>query len=209
MNAIIESLLNYVAENWPELVWIVLAAATASYFAGKRSRSSWLRRDFMNRLNVSLTSIDEGTLRIRTILEMDVDAIFLNSSASRKIVSLAKQTTETDPLITIPKADCWFYLNAVLNEISERFSLGHLRRDAGESIRRVEYVICLTCERAGQVRTQKIRAMLVQKSLLENLPQVQPNLEQESHITRWETLQILADRYKTVPHYFLPIEICL
>ncbi|MEZ6091278.1 MAG: hypothetical protein R3C05_25330 [Pirellulaceae bacterium] len=174
MQNVFDSLLKYVAGNWPELIWIVIAAGAASYLAGRKSRTLWRNREFLDRLNVSLTSIQDGRLKIRTILEMDINDIFLNRAASSKIVELAKQTVPGDPLIPISDDDSWYYLNAVLNEISERFAVGHLRQDAGLATTAEQYLLCLTCERAGTVRTQKIRAMLVRKRLLEELPAEEP-----------------------------------
>lgn len=209
MRDVLHSLLAYFADNWPELIWIVAAAGIASYLAGRKSRTLWQKREFLDRLNVSLTSIHDGRLRIRTILEMDVNDIFLNRSASSTIVQLAKQTTPTDPLIPIPENDRWYYLNAVLNEISERFAIGHLRQDAGQSVAVEDYVLCLTCERAGAVRTQKIRAMLVRRALLEALPTEEPEYESPNHATRWETLQVMAGRWRAAPNEFLSMQLCL
>ena len=209
MNDALESLLNYLRENWPELLWIVAAAGIASYMAGRRARSRWRNSEFLDRLNVSLTSIEQGTLRIRTILEMDCAEILLNPAAAKTIVSLAKQTTADDPMLPIPKDDCWQYLNAVLNEISERFASGQIKRDLGLPVERGQYLLCLTCERTGPVRTQKVRGMLVRKSLLTSLPEDEPKYESPSHVTRWETLQQMADHYVKNPHRFIEIEICM
>lgn len=204
---VLQSLQNYLLENWPELVWIAVATAAAAYLAGKRNRTLWQRRSFLDRLNVSLTTIQDDTLKIRTILESDVNAIFLNSAASKTITKLATQTTESDPLIPVAREDCWYYLNAVLNEVSERFSLGFIRQDNGLPTTTATYLLCLTCERAGNVRTHKIRAMLILKSTLESLPDRCPTLEHTTHSTRWETLKILAERWEMAPHYFLELEL--
>jgi hypothetical protein len=209
MQQIVNSLLAYLSDNWPELVWIVAAAGVASYLAGSRSRSRWQRRDFLDRLNVSLTSLRDGQLKIRTVLEMDVHDVFLNRSAASRIVELAKGTTERDPIIPIPAADRWYYLNSVLNEISERFAAGLLRRDAGLSVASENYLICLTCERAGDIRTQKIRAMMVRRELLEGLPAEEPTYESPNHANRWRTLQVMAERWRDDPDQFLAVEICL
>jgi hypothetical protein len=207
MNEALESLVDYLCENWPELLWIVLAAGLASYLAGRRARSRWRKADFLDRLNVTLTSIEGGTLRIRTILEMDCQQIFLNAAAAKTILEFARQTTADDPMLPIPKEDCWQYLNAILNEISERFAAGHIRRDLGLPTDRGEYVLCLTCERSGPVRTQKVRAMLVRKSLLTSLPDEEPAYESKTHVTRWKTLQQIADQYTRNPHRFIEMDI--
>ena len=204
----VESLLSYLQDNWPEIVWIVSAAGIASYLAGFRARSRWRKRDFLDRLNVSLTSIDDGRLRIRTLLEMDGEDVFLNRIASQRVVGYARQTTEENPVLPIPKDDCWQYLNAVLNEISEQFSAGQLKRDMGLPVERKEYLLCLTCERAGPVRTQKVRAMMIRKELLLNLPAKEPSYESENHRTRWQTLLFLREHYDQAPFRFLTLEIC-
>jgi len=209
MNDALDSLLEYLRGNWPELLWIVIAAGVASYIAGRRSRSRWRNHEFLDRLNVSLTTIEAGTLRIRTMLEMDCQQIFLNASAAKTIVQLAKQTTADQPMLPIPKEDCWQYLNAILNEISERFAAGQIKRDLGLPVECGEYVLCLTCERAGPVRTQKIRAMLVRKSLLTALPTEEPKFESPPHSVRWTTLGQLAEQYAKNPHRFIDIEICM
>ena len=109
----------------------------------------------------------------------------------------------------MPEGDDWQYLNAVLNEISERFTEGQIRRDMGLPVERTHYLICLTCEKAGPVRTQKVRCMMVRRELLENLPEEEPSYESATHVTRWRTLQQMAEQYRSKPHRFLEIEICL
>lgn len=205
----IETLLNYVRENWPEMVWIVVAMFGASYLTARRARRSWADREFLHRLNVSLSSLDDGWLRIRTLLEMDCEEVFLNPSASRTVVAAARNTTDANPNLPLGKDDYWFYLNAVLNEISERFAAGQLKRDLGQPVETGRYLLCLTCERAGPVRTRKIRGLLVQRDLLTNLPEDEPKYESPTHSTRWQTLRILADRLGKHPHEFIEIEICL
>jgi len=202
------SLIDYLRGNWPELVWIVAAAGIATYVAARRSRSQWLKHEFLDRMNVSLTRIEDGKLRIRTILEMDCRDIFLNASAAKTVVALAKQTTPDDPILPIPQEDCWQYLNAVLNEISERFAAGQIKRDLGLPVECGQYLLCLTCERSGPVRTQKVRGMLVRKSLLTALPEETPTFESESHSVRWRTLQQLAAQYAQRPFRFIELEIC-
>lgn len=209
MADVVNSLLEYLRDNWPELLWIAVAAGAASYLVARRARWRWRKREFLDRLNVSLTRIEDGVLQIRTILEMDCEGVFLNPSAAKTIVELAKKTTAADPILPIPKDDCWVYLNAVLNEISERFATGQIKRDLGMSVQRGVYLVCLTCERAGAVRTRKIRAMLLRKSMLTALPTEEPSYESPSHATRWKTLQQLAEQYRANPHRFIEVEICL
>ncbi|MEM1227683.1 MAG: hypothetical protein AAGJ40_18440 [Planctomycetota bacterium] len=201
--------MSYLADNWPELLWIAVAAGVASALAGRRSVAQWQQREFLDRLNVSLTYIDQGTLQIRTILEMDVEDIFLNRAAASELVKLAKGTTPENPLIPIKAEDRWYYLNAVLNEVSERFAEGHMKHAVGADVTEEQFLIALTCERAGRVRTQKIRALLMKQSFLENLPEDEPSYESPNHAKRWESMQFLAEQWQISPDHFLSLRLCL
>ncbi len=133
----------------------------------------------------------------------------MNTSAAKTIVRLAKQTTAEDPILPIPADDCWQYPNTILNEVSERFAAGQIKRDLGLPVEHGRYLLCLTRERAGPVRTQKIRAMLVCKSLLVALPEEEPVYERPSHVTRWQTLGQLADQFAKKPYRFIETGICM
>ena len=99
------------------------------------------------------------------------------------------------------------YLNAVLNELSETFSDGQLAKDLGLPTVTRQYLICLTNEADGAVRTRKLRIMVIQKHLLTNLPDQMPTLESPHHQTLWETLSHLAEARDKLPHYFFEIEL--
>jgi hypothetical protein len=96
-----------------------------------------------------------------------------------------------------------------LNELSEKFGEGQIRRDMNLQVTAATYLICLTSESAGEVRTRKIRAMLIQKELLEKLPESEPKLESPNHATRWVTLKYLAKEFQVNPHKFRAVEICV
>jgi hypothetical protein len=51
--------------------------------------------------------------------------------------------------------------------------------------------------------------MLIQKELLEKLPENEPKYESPNHATRWATLKHLAKEFKTNPHKFRTVEICV
>ena len=97
MNDAFESLLTYFLNNWPSLLWTLAVVVVGSSFAAQRARMRWKRSNFLNRLNVSLSSIEDGKLRIRTVLEKDCEEVFLNAVAARTVVKLAGKTTDRDP----------------------------------------------------------------------------------------------------------------
>ena len=73
---------------------------------------------------------------------------------------LACQTNAHDPVLPIPISDTWYFLNAVLNDLSEQFAVGLLKRDSGAPVVATTYLVALTSESAGEMRTRKIRAMV-------------------------------------------------
>ena len=209
VNEFLKAVQDYLQDHW--IKFLTAAAFMAvGWIAGKRrARSEWKRKEFLNRVNISLNVIQDGTLRIRTIIEKTCDDIFLNSAAAADVMAAARRTTPQDAVLPLPQHEYWYYLNSILNEISEKFALGQIARDFGRPVQKEVYLLCLTCECAGEMRTRKIRAMMIRKSVLENLPAEQPKLESPSHITRWETLRQLSATWKTSPYRFLEMEICL
>jgi len=200
---------DYLHDHWSKLATAGLFMAIGWLFGKRRARAELRKREFYNRVNISLNAIREGTLRIRTIAERHCSDVFLNSVATAFVMNAARQTTPDNPLIALPEHDYWFYLNAVLNELSEKFGEGQIRRDMGLPVTAATYLICLTSESAGEVRTRKIRAMLIQKELLEKLPESEPKFESPSHATRWVTLKYLAKEFQVNPHKFRAVEICV
>ena len=191
---------------------IKVLTAAAFTFAGLligrwRAAQSWKKREFFDRLNVSLNSLHGGKLLIRTVLEKTCEDILLNTVAVERLIKMAQETTKDNPLIPIPKEDRWFYLNAILNELSETFAEGLFKREAGKPHDAARYLICLTNECDGEIRTRKIRAMVMRKDALLNLPEEQPTLESPNHSIRWKTLQQMQKAYSVDPTNFIEAEI--
>uniref|UniRef100_A0A7C2K1T3 Uncharacterized protein n=1 Tax=Schlesneria paludicola TaxID=360056 RepID=A0A7C2K1T3_9PLAN len=205
-----EFLSDQIHDHWLKVL-MGLGLMLVGWFLGKyRARGEWRRREFFHRLNVSLNILQPGQpLRIRTLIEKPCSEIFLNSAASEAVLAAARRTTATNPLLPLPKDEYWFYLNAVVNEVAEKFAVGELRRDLGLPVTMAKYLICLTCENVGELRTRKIRAMVIKKSTLQSLPKEVPTFENPWHKTRWETLQILSAEYAKNPHQFIELELAV
>lgn len=209
MLELVDALLERLDEHWAKLASAAGFMAVGWFFGRRRAKSDWQKKEFLHRLNVSLTTIHDGVLRIRTLLEKSCQDVFLNEVAAEAVVAAARKTSAEDPILPLPRDDYWYYLNAVLNEISERFAEGQIGRDLGKPVESARYLICMTCECDGAMRTRKIRAMLTRRSLLDSLPQDAPKFESPQHATRWRTLQQLAQTWRTEPHKFLEVEICM
>jgi hypothetical protein len=195
-------------------VIIFFCTTVASFLAGRwwgryRAHRQWQRKHFLGRIIVSLNNLSDGKLKIRTILERSLEEIFLNPVVVEKVQTASLKTTPDAPLIPFEPEDRWYMLNFVLNAVAERFCEGMVRYDAGQPVRPVTYVLFLTCEVLGDDRIRKVRAMMMQKELLENFPYTDsmPQLERELHRDRIVTLRRASEVYRKEPDYFLPIEI--
>lgn len=204
---ILQTVGNALLEHWLEAVIGFLFMAVGVWYGRRRARKAFRKREFFHRLNISLNSIFDGKLAIRTISEKPAQEVFLNTAAVDKLLLAAGQTTEDDPLLPFDSDDHWFFLNSVLNEISEKFADGFIAREVDPSLPTTSYLICLTNECDGNLRTRKIRAMLIRRALLENLPEACPQLEQPEHATRWKTLQTMAQRWKENPIQFMELQL--
>ncbi len=207
MPPFIQQLLQNIQDHGSKL----LAAAVFTFLGwgvGRwRARRAWQRRDFLNRLNFSLNIIQDGRLFIRTLMEKSCEEVFLNQTAVERVLASAKQTTAANPFLPLAREDYWYYLNQILNDLSEKFAEGPLKRDMKLPVNTAKYLICLTSESAGEIRTRKIRAMLIRKDQLTSLPETAPQFESPHHITRWETLQRMQSAYQKEPHLFLEMEL--
>lgn len=196
------------------IVTIVTAALSfviGRYWGWFKANREWRTKEFLNRVIVSLNLFDEGTLKIRTVLERSLEEVFLNQIAVNKILEAAKQCTPTQPLLPIPAEDRWYLLNFALNSVAEHFAPGLIRLDAGLNPIKVRYALFLTCEVVGDERIRKVRAMLVKVEHLVNFPYADtlPILENPWHATRIDTLRIAAAVYATSPDQFLTLEVCV
>lgn len=206
---VLDAIVERLDDNWIKVLTGAAFMAVGWYFGKRRAQKSWEHKEFFDRLNVSLTRITDGTLQIRTLLEKSSIDVFLNSVAVKNVLAAAQETTPEDPILPLPKDDYWYYLNSVLNEIAERFAPGQIKRDLGQAVDCGTYLVTLTNECDGEIRTRKIRAMVVRKELLEGLPEEMPKLESPHHERRWTTLQQLAAAWQKEPHKFLRVEICI
>ena len=207
---------NEVTRRVVVTVLVAAITSTATFFAGRwwgryKASRQWHRKEFLERIIVSLNIFADGYLKIRTVIERSLDEIFLNRLAINKVWAAARATTPDNPLMPIAKEDRWFLLNFVLNAVAEHFVAGHIRQDAGEKVTTVRYALFLTCELVGDERIRKVRAMLIRKDLLENFPYADsmPKLENAWHDDRIRTLRRAADLYKKEPDNFLILEVCV
>jgi hypothetical protein len=203
-------------------LWEQILAAALILFVGWmwgrwRSILAWHKKQFRDRVLLSLNCLnkqdDKTYLKLRTLFERDIHEVFQNDNMEKIVQKAIEQTTESDPLLRLPQEDGWYVLNAVLNRISEEFASGMLRKDMGLEVVSKWYTFCLTFEKEGGLRIQKLRVMLVEKDRLAEFPE---NIEldhfvfeSEKHKGRIQTLRFLKQELQKNPNLFMHIELCM
>jgi len=206
--------------EFAEQIWlkiaVLLASTAGSFLLGRylgryQASREWKKKEFFNRLNVSLNSFKDGKLQLRTLIERPLEQVFFNAIAMNTVAAASQRTTADNPMLPIKKEEAWYLLNFVVNAISEHYSLGVIRQDAGRSACAVRYAVFLTCEAVEHGRIRKVRAMLIRPELLRDFPYLNdmPQFEQAWHDIRIKTLRKAAEAYRTHPDSFLEVEICV
>jgi hypothetical protein len=191
---VLETVVAFLQDHWIEGVVSVASLVVGGMLGRWQAWVGFSRRVFFDRITVSLTFVEDGELCIRTLLERNAAEVFRNGHMLRRVMAAARKRSE-DALLPLPLPEYWFYLNAVLNVISEQFAQGYVREEAGLPVETQTYLLALTCERDRKVRQTKVRAMLVREELLRSMDQVQPTFKNEFHAGRWATLQRVRDEW--------------
>jgi hypothetical protein len=193
-----------------------IVSGVASFLVGRywgryKAQREWRKKEFLNRIIVSLNILADDKLKIRTVMERSLEEVFLNQIAVEKVLAAAHRCTPDQPILPIPAADRWYVLNFVLNAVAEFFVLGQVKQDAGEKVVVVKYALFLTAELVGDERIRKVRAMLVKLEHLKNFPypDTLPALENHWHEDRIRTLRIASSLYAKEPDHFLVLEVCV
>lgn len=171
-------------------------------------------RTFYRRFHFSLNLFENGKLLIRTLDEEDAGRVLLdNSSAINGVISAARKTTEGNPFLELEPSLNWLALNSALNELAHIVpNQGLFYRDWGYPVETHTYVLGLTCEKDPDVRTRKVRLMMIREKLLLQIDESKiplPAVEQESHAVRWRTLKKMAELYVKQPKLFMKFDVSL
>lgn len=196
-----EVLGDLIVDHWLKILCGVLLAFGGTILAKWKQRRDYYKREFLQRLNLSLNFIEDGVLRIRTIFEMNLGDVLFNQELVNKVLKAAK---EKDVLLKMDKDTQWLVNNSILNEIAERFAEGQLAHAQGITVSTEPYLFCLTCEKDDDVRIRKLRVMLIHKNMIDRIldpDSKMPNFERPYHNVRWDTLRQMAKAWKERGNY--------
>src|SRR4051794_19569709 len=147
------------AFTWAAIAWVYLA-----------KRANWSRKQFVGQVNFSLNFVVDGQLVMRTLVEVPAQNVWLNDLGVAKVQRAANRTTSDQPFVRLPDpADMDFVHRAVLNVLSEKFSDAYLAQSLGLPVESAVHRFAITMERYGDIRTLKLRVLLVAEQALESL----------------------------------------
>jgi hypothetical protein len=167
-----------------------------------RRRGEWLRKQFMGQVNFSLNYVNGGTLVMRTLLETKASEVWLNDYGVKKVFGAAEKTTVEQPFLSMDDPGDMDFLNrAVLNVISERFGEMFLAKALGAPVRTGTFVFGVTYERYEDIRTLKLRVILIEAKVLEELFGAdgladKMTLTHPTYKARRATLKVLHDLHR-------------
>jgi hypothetical protein len=180
------------AFTWGAIAWVYLA-----------KRSDWSRKQFLGQVNFSLNYVVDGRLVMRTLLEVPCQDVWLNDLGVRKVRQAASRTTADQPFVSLsdPK-DMDFVHRAVLNVLSEKFADAYLAEAMGLPVRSAVYRFVISMERYADVRTLKLRVLLMAEEDLETLftPDAEgasgPRVPNALYGARLKTLRAMHDLHR-------------
>jgi hypothetical protein len=212
---VLESALALVKEHGAKLVGLALGFVPVLWGV-YQARRQWRTRQFMSRFSVSLNILRRdpaGTvLWIPAAGEYDVEEVFhRNRTALRIVRKAAAATTPAEPfLVTIPEDDRRSLLNEVANRVEVMLRAGSFAALAGLPVRFLPLVIGLSCEKGADVRIRKIRALVVEESLLREIDRLAAvRFDKPHHVVRAQTLRRMAALYAEQPDLFARIVVAL
>lgn len=196
--------LEVMGSSAKELIVLLFVSAVTGFALFVRQWLEWSRATFESRINISLNTVADGVLRIRTLYEGDVKDAVLSPYARRLLKKAARKTTLDEPSLSFANwNDAWMVYNGIVNTISGLYAAeilaAAIRRETDEE----KFLIDITWERDADVQIQKLRVILVQLSTLRTLfgsgEVIRAEVvEQESRIAT------LADIYRQYARGILP-----
>jgi hypothetical protein len=211
----LENALTLLQGHWSKLVGLTLGFIPVVWGI-YRARREWRTREFMSRFSISLNVLraeENGTmLWIPAAGEYDLEEVFHRNRVAVKIVrKAASAATPEEPfLVTIPEDDRASILNEVANRVEVMLREGSFAALAGLPVRFVPLVLGLTCEKGADVRIRKIRALVVEESLLRRIDRIgEVRFDKPHHVVRAQTLRRMAKLYCEKPDWFARVVVAL
>jgi hypothetical protein len=164
----LHAFLEFMRPHWS---WLALVGTWVGIaIIALRRRQHWRSKHFWTQVNFSLNYRIGDQLAMRTLLESTAPEVWPNEYGVRKVLSAAARTTIEQPFILLDDSrDQEFVNRAVLNALSERFAEVFVAASLGLPVRTGTYCFAVTCEKYVEIRTLKLRVLIMEEQALHAL----------------------------------------
>jgi hypothetical protein len=164
----VQRVLEVMRPHWNSLALAVTWLGIV--FVAVRRRWQWRQKRFITQVNFSLNYRVGDQLAMRTLLETTAGEVWPNEHGVRQVLALAARATVENPFVLLKKSkDRDFVNRAVLNALSQRFAEVFVAAALGVPVRTATFVFAVTCEKFAEIRTLKLRVLLVEEAALDEL----------------------------------------
>jgi hypothetical protein len=163
-----QQFMEFMRPHWSALAlvatWIGIAIVAV------RHRLAWRRKQFLTHVNFSLNYCIGRQLAMRTLTEARAVDVWPNEYGVQKVFAAAARTTAGAAFIVLKNPKDQDFINrAVLNVLSGRFAETYLAAALGAPVKTATFCFAVTFERYPEMRTLKLRVLIVQEQTLEDL----------------------------------------
>jgi hypothetical protein len=159
---------EFLRPHWNTIALVLTWAGIGIAYV--RRRSQWRSKQFLARVNFSLNYVAGDSLAMRTLLETTANEVWLNDYGVGHVIAAARRAAVDQPFLMLPDpGDRDFVNRAVLNVLSERFAETYLAASLGQAVDIRPHVFGLTCEKYGDIRTLKLRVLIIEEQTLADL----------------------------------------
>eukprot|EP01080_Neovahlkampfia_damariscottae_P000478 gene478-6888_t len=157
----------------PFLIKYIILPTINKIYNFYQHQISWKKKNISSYVTCTLCILKtnpetgEKEFFLRTLFERHIkDMVYGNLQAMNILQESSKQTTMTNSWLVFPKDSSWIILNAILNQISEMFAVGHLGFDFNLPVHSDTYVYGVTYTRNPEIYMHKYRILLMKESTL-------------------------------------------
>jgi hypothetical protein len=162
---LMERFLEFMRLHWNTVALVITWLGIG--IAYWRRRDQWKRKQFLTRVNFSLNYVDNDDLAMRTLLEITNNQVWINEYGVGHVNAAAARTTIEQPFLMLADSkDREFVNRAALNVLSERFAETFVAASLGQAVHVAPYVFGITCEKYGEIRTLKLRVLVIAEQTL-------------------------------------------
>jgi len=208
----LETLNHFLTLIRPHLSALALTATWIGVlFIYLRRRLQWHKKEFLGYVNFSLNYAVGPNLCMRTLVELPAAEVWLNQHGVRMVGNAAQKATLEQPYIAMKNPKDQQFLNrAVLNVLSSRFAETYIAAALGVPVRTSTFLYAITCEKYEEIRTLKIRVLIMaEQTLIELFGPANRSAElvinNIVYRSRLQTLRLLYDVHQKEQGSLTPI----